>query len=146
MNYTSSVVSIVLIGIIMVLVVLFILDFTKRNESDDHPTIRLVQENFGKINPKYGKIPIKEGTSAFTEDKSVITLCLVDPKSGYIYDMNTIMYVALHELAHVITVSKDHTQEFENNFAKLLNEGKKLGFYDPSRPMPESYCGVSSVH
>jgi len=144
MNFQSSVVCIILIGIALVLGSTFILDFTGRGESDNHPTIKMVKTNFSKIDKKYGDIPIKEGNSAYTEDKSIITLCLKDPVGGGGYNDNTIMYVALHELAHVLTISKDHTPEFYKNFEKLLKIGKDLGFYNPNIPMPDSYCGVPS--
>ena len=131
-------------GVVVILLSLFILDFTNKDESDKHPVIKRIKDNFTKIDPVFSKIPIKSGDSAFTENKSVITLCLADPNNKKEYDMNTMMYVSLHELAHVITKSQGHTSEFKDNFSKLLRFGNKLGFYDPSKPMPTNYCGITS--
>lgn len=110
--------------------------------SVDNPILQRVRENFKKINESYGNIPLREGKSAFTENKSIITLCLLDPDTKNTYDMNTIMYVAIHELAHMCSMSKGHGEEFQKNFAKLLKKAAKVKVYDPSIPMPKSYCGV----
>lgn len=136
-------------SLIIVLVVSFIIFgmfilTRKERMSDIHPMLDQVRENFAKINPVYSKIPLKEGSSSYTENKNVITLCIKDPESGGYYDMNTIMYVALHELAHVVTKSQHHTDEFKKNFNILLRKGAKIGIYDPRIPIPSTYCGVNS--
>jgi hypothetical protein len=112
--------------------------------SSKHPLLDEVRDNFSKINPKYTEIPLIEGDSAYTENKAAITLCLKDPKTNTYYDMNTIMYVALHELAHMVTSSTGHGKEFKKNFANLLRTGAQLGFYNPKKPMPSTYCGVKN--
>ena len=58
--------------------------------------------------------------------------------------MNTLMYVALHELAHVVNSTHGHDDEFKKNFAKLLERATQLGIYDPTKPLPEYYCGVKT--
>ena len=75
----------------------------------------------------------------------MITLCVVDPNTGEFYDTNTITYVALHELAHVITRAdgdESHGDEFKGNFARLLKEAQAKGVYDARKPIPLTYCGV----
>lgn len=109
-----------------------------------HPMLDQVRMNFAKIDPKFGNIPLREGKSAYTENKRIITLCLVDPDSKVHYDVNTIMYVALHELAHVISKKHGHGDEFKRNFNMLLRKGAQLGIYDPRKPIPTSYCGVKN--
>ena len=126
------------------LVILAAYVFTKESyTSDDHPMLNEIRNNFAKINPKYANIPLKKGNSAYTENKAVITMCLKNPKTDEYYDMNTIMYVALHELAHIISKSHGHTEEFKNNFTNLLRKGTKLGIYNPRKPIPETYCGIN---
>ena len=58
--------------------------------------------------------------------------------------MNTITFVALHELAHVMTVSIGHTQEFWDNFKFLLKFAIAEGFYNyhPYHQQPMKYCGT----
>ena len=106
------------------------------------PLLHQVRRNFKKIDSKFNSIPLYSGDGAYTDNKSEITLCLADPKTNKEYDSNTIMYVALHELAHVISKEIGHGEEFRQNFSKLLLEGEKLGFYDPSKPMTTTYCGM----
>lgn len=112
--------------------------------STKHPLLDQVRANFAKIDPRYAEIPLRDGDSAFTENKEVITLCLVEPDTNKNYDINTLMYVALHELSHVISTSTGHGEEFKRNFAMLLKKGAELGFYDPRKPIPASYCSVKT--
>ncbi len=112
--------------------------------SHKHPILDKIRENFARLNEEYTKIPLRYGNSAFTENKSVITLCLKDPKTGKYYDMNTIMYVALHELSHMISRTHGHNDEFRDNFADILRQASAVGIYNPNIPIPDTYCGVSS--
>ena len=113
-------------------------------KSDDIPQLHEVRANFTKLDEKYGTIPLREGDSAYTENKEVITLCLKSPDTGEYYDMNTVMYVALHELAHVVSKGKGHGEEFKKNFMELLRRGALMGFYDPSKRLPSNYCGTTT--
>lgn len=112
-----------------------------------HPIIIKIKENFAKIDPVFEKIPVVDGDSSFTENKETITLCLVNPQTKQYYDMNTLMYVALHELAHVVTNNTteedSHGPAFQANFDKLLKKAQSLGFYNPKIPIPSTYCGIS---
>lgn len=113
---------------------------TRSYFSSKHPLLDQVRANFAKINPKYAEIPLRDGDSAYTENKEVITLCLNNPDTKQAYDINVLMYVALHELAHVISKSQGHGEEFKNNFALLLRKGAEIGIYNPKQPIPASYC------
>ena len=59
-------------------------------------------------------------------------------------DINTIMFVAIHELAHVMTKSIGHTPEFWDNMKFLLKKAVKLNVYHEHdyRNDPIPYCGV----
>jgi predicted metal-dependent hydrolase len=59
-------------------------------------------------------------------------------------DENTITFVAIHELAHIMTKSVGHTEEFWDNFKKLLKESVKIGIYDRENYTndPREYCGI----
>jgi len=94
------------------------------------------------LHPDYAKIPLREGNSAYTENKRTITLCLKDPETKKYYDMNTIMYVALHELGHIVSVTHGHNDEFKKNFSLLLRDAARKGIYDPRKEIPHTYCGV----
>ena len=52
--------------------------------------------------------------------------------------------MALHELAHVCTLSVGHKTEFWDNFRFLLEQARATGLHDPvdySRA-PQTYCGM----
>ena len=128
-----------LVKVLIVVVLVFLL--FKRQPSND-PMILQVRKNFRKLDPTYGEIPIMEAKrGTFTENKSTIYLCVRDPKTGMYYDMNTIMYVALHELAHVLSQKEGHTQEFLTNFNILLKKAIAAGIYVASQP-PNTYCTI----
>jgi hypothetical protein len=115
--------------------------------SSKHPLLDRIRESFSVIDPKYAKIPMQIGGSAYTENKEVITLCLKDPMSGKYYDYNTLMYVSLHELSHVITPPKyeEHGEEFKKNFSRLLSIAASKGIYNPKKAIPATYCGVGTA-
>lgn len=136
-------VTLVLVFIILFAIAVYVLDPYSYLNSQNYllDEIRVI---FYNIDPKYAAIPLREGDSSHTENKEVITLCLKNPNTGKYYDMNVLTYVALHELAHVITRDGDpndsHCAKFQENFNKLLKIAEEKGSYDPSKPIPEDYC------
>ena len=61
-----------------------------------------------------------------------------------IIDINTLVFVALHELAHTMTVEKGHTKEFIDNWKFLLNQAVAINIYKPVnyKNNIQSYCGT----
>ena len=59
-------------------------------------------------------------------------------------ELNTMMFVALHELAHTMSKSIGHTKEFWDNFRILLRNAIKLNIYKRVNynETPVKYCGV----
>ena len=57
---------------------------------------------------------------------------------------NIMMFVALHELSHVMTKSVGHTPEFWDNFRFLLKIAIKLKLYQnvDFNSEPHEYCGT----
>jgi hypothetical protein len=64
-----------------------------------------------------------------------IGLCLDD-------DENTLFFVVLHELSHVITKEYGHTDKFWKNFEFMIKQAVKLGVYDYKdyNKNPINYC------
>jgi len=108
----------------------------------EHFLVSDLKEKLAIVDPTFRDLDIREGTSAFTEDKSIIYLCLRD-EAGRFYPINTLMYVGLHEIAHLLNrVDFGHTPAFYDQFNKLLCKAAAKGVYDPSAKHPEFYCGV----
>ena len=100
-------------------------------------------------NPKkiYETLPTSEYT-AYSENKGEkLAFCLDTEKNsqGRLIDVNTLMYVALHELSHVATESIGHTDEFWENIKFLITEAKEIEVYNPVdyKKEPSRYCGMN---
>lgn len=116
----------------------------KETKSDQDNVKRLIKN----YNPKqiYETLPTSEYT-AYSENKGEkLAFCLDTEKDskGKLIDENTLMYVALHELSHIASVSIGHTDEFWNNFKFLITESKKINIYNPIdySKTPARYCGM----
>jgi hypothetical protein len=83
-----------------------------------------------------------EDNESYTINKKVIHLCTKDPRNGRYYDKNTLMFVVLHELAHVLCSDVGHTDSFSVINQALLDHAVKCGFYDPSKPFVKNYCSL----
>lgn len=137
--------KVIIFVIITFLVIALISSENNESYTPSNPIIDEIKRRFEVISPRFKNIPIKEGDRSFTEDKTEITLCLKHPHTKEYYDMNTLTYVGLHELSHILTKAhgKDsHAAEFKNNFTNLLNIAAERGVYDPSLSIPESYCNI----
>lgn len=111
----------------------------------DDPDVKRLVEGF---NPKKisETLPNSELT-AYSENKGEkIAFCLNKTKeSSTLIDINTLTFVAIHELAHVMTKSVGHKQEFWQNFKFLLENAKTANIYVPVdyKKKPENYCGMT---
>ena len=91
-------------------------------------------------------LPTSEFT-AYSENKGEkIAFCLDTEKNGKgrLIDLNTLTFVAIHELSHVASKSVGHTPEFWSNFKFLLQEAEKINIYIPIdySKNPKKYCGM----
>ena len=79
---------------------------------------------------------------AFSVDKTSVHLCLRD-QQGRLEDLNTSMFVLLHELAHVATQDYGHSAAFWANMRFLLELAEKVGVYTyhDYTSRTSTYCG-----
>lgn len=114
----------------------------KKYPNDDD--VKRLVENFNptKISET---LPTSEYT-AYSENKGEkLAFCLDKRKNEeQLIDINTLTFVAIHELSHIMTKSEGHLQEFWKNFKFLLQNAKDAGIYKPVdyKKKPESYCGM----
>lgn len=95
-----------------------------------------------------GKFDI-EGVTSYTVNKGErIVLCMRN-REGQLHHMNLVMFVLLHELAHIMSVSKSitrHNEEFQQNLAFLVEHAKSIGVYESNVDgKSENYCGMPDV-
>ncbi len=100
-----------------------------------------------KFNPKkiYETLPTSEYTAYSQNKGEKLAFCLNTKKNGgKLIDLNTLTFVAIHELAHIASKSIGHNEEFWNNFKFLLEEAEIIGIYKPEdyKENPKNYCGM----
>jgi len=114
---------------------------------EKYPNDPRVKRLVSGFNPKKicETLPTSELT-AYSENKGEkLAFCLNTTKKGNkLIDLNTLTFVALHELSHIMTESVGHKQEFWQNFKFLLQNAKHSGIYDPIdyKKNPQQYCGM----
>jgi hypothetical protein len=86
-------------------------------------------------------------STSYSENKGDrIVVCLRDKQKPYpLIDENTITFVVLHEMAHLMTTSVGHTPEFWANFRRILQDAIGAGIYQQVNyaRTPVEYCGMS---
>ena len=89
----------------------------------------------GIDDPKYTSYSINKGEQ--------IVLCL--RTNNKLMDLNTMMFVVLHEMAHVCSISIGHTEEFWSNFKWILEESINIGIYKKQdfKLNNVEYCGMT---
>ena len=116
----------------------------KETHGDD-ARVQLLLKNYnaGKI---VETLPTSKYT-AYSEDKGrKLAFCLRKEKDGMqLIDLNTLTFVAIHELGHLMTTSIGHERDFWLNFKFLLKEANKIGIYEPVDYSKENkeYCGMN---
>jgi hypothetical protein len=111
----------------------------------EEPYKRLVE----KFNPNVlEENDLGAHSTSYSENKGEkIVVCLRDKTTAPfpLVDTNIIMFVLIHEMAHLMTYSIGHTPEFWTNFRKLLHEGVQCGVYRAENytKNPVQYCGMT---
>jgi hypothetical protein len=112
-----------------------------------YPNDKRVQKLVKGFNPKKISETLPTSTlTAYSENKGEkIAFCLNTTKDGdKLIDLNTLTFVAIHELAHIMTTSIGHKQDFWQNFKFLLINAKEANIYHPVdyKKKPKQYCGM----
>jgi hypothetical protein len=121
-----------------------LVDYLKKKYPDDPRVVRLVNG----FNPKRisETLPTSKFT-AYSENKGEkLAFCLNTTKEGdRLIDEHTLIFVAFHELSHIMTESVGHKQEFWKNFKFVLEKAKEAKIHDPAnyKENPKKYCGMT---
>tara|TARA_B100001248_G_C27322176_1_gene427304 strand:+ start:194 stop:769 length:576 start_codon:yes stop_codon:yes gene_type:complete len=115
------------------------------NENDDSKGeyIKNLKESF---NPEYitENIPGSIYVAYSVNKGEELSLCIRDKDTEAFIDDNTIIFVAIHELSHIMTPETGHTPLFWDNMKYLLEQASSQGIYmhvDYSQS-PVEYCGM----
>ena len=120
-----------------------ICNIMKEKYPDDESVKRMVK----RFNPdnitEAGKNNQYTSYSVNKGEKLVFCIRQKDEKESLV-DENTITFVSIHELAHIMTKSVGHTEEFWDNFKRLLKEAIEANLYTKENysQNPREYCGI----
>ena len=117
--------------------------FMREKYPEDEAVIRM-NEKFNSDNiTEAGKNNQYTSYSVNKGEKIVFCIRQKDEEESLV-DENTMTFVSIHELAHIMTKSVGHTSEFWDNFKRLLKEAIDNNLYnheDYSKE-PKDYCGI----
>jgi predicted metal-dependent hydrolase len=114
-------------------------------EKPDNDDVKRLVSNYnvdniseGTENSNYTSYSVNKG------EKIVFCLRERDGSEKFVNE-NVLMYVATHELGHLMTKDIGHTQAFWNNFKYLLNEAVNIEVYEKVdyQKNPIDYCGLN---
>ena len=118
------------------------MEYLAARHPKDVRTQRLL-DNLAEI--KMEESPFEDDTSSYTVNKGeLIALCIRNKEDKDFHDWNTLLFVLIHELGHVASVTTGHNEEFIRNFKWLLERANEAGLYKPVdySKSPITYCGV----
>ena len=108
------------------------------------------KEQIERLNDKINSTLFSENdphssyTSYSVNKGDEIVFCLKSKKTNEYHDMNLMMYVAIHELAHVANKEYGHGESFKMIFAFLASAALEANIYNKIdfKSYPTEYCGM----
>jgi hypothetical protein len=117
-----------------------------KNNKNNYPNEIEYINNLSKINDVLiMESSSDEKTTSYTINKGdKMVFCIRSKLFDNIHDMNTIMYVVIHEMAHVACPEFGHGELFKKIFKFLLKEASNIKIYNivDYRKEPINYCGM----
>ena len=114
----------------------------------DKPQVKQLIQNFDADPSRfYESTPDADLTSYSVNKGESVHLCLRQRETNNesLVPEDVMMFVAIHEMAHMITKTIGHGPDFWNNFGWLLKESESAGLYKSQnfKAHPVKYCGMS---
>jgi hypothetical protein len=110
---------------------------------DKGPAIIRLREAF---NPDYitENIPGSMYVAYSVNKGEELSICIRNKETEKFMDNNIILFVAIHEIAHIMTSETGHTEAFWDNMKYLLQEAISMGIYQYTdySVQPTVYCGM----
>jgi hypothetical protein len=114
---------------------------------ENYPDLEITKKLNDGFNPDkiVETLPTSELT-AYSENKGEkLAFCLETEKgNNKLIDINTLTFVAIHELSHIGSKEVGHGDEFWSNFKFLLQRATEIKVYDPVdyKKKPKRYCSM----
>lgn len=115
----------------------------ENNPTDER--VKILKERFkNTILQEYDGNGNQTSFSINKGEKIVLCLRSKDGRNTLV-NKNLLLFVALHELSHIMTKSIGHNPDFWENFKFVLKECQKNGLYKciDFSSNPQSYCGIT---
>jgi len=114
---------------------------------EKYPEDERVDRLFRKFQPEKiseGNVDSNYTTYTLNKGEKIVFCLRTRDAQDKLHKLNLILFVAIHELGHIMTISQGHTEEFQDNFKFITEEAVKLGTYKPEnyRQNPVNYCGI----
>jgi predicted metal-dependent hydrolase len=92
----------------------------------------------------YENDPHSNLTSFSVNKGEEIALCLKSKKTGEMHELNLMMYVTIHEMAHIACPEIGHGELFQKIFKFLCEQAIRINIYkyDDYDSNPVEYCGM----
>jgi predicted metal-dependent hydrolase len=133
-----------IIGILNTNVLKFLDFLVKKYPEDDR--VRKMKKRYRPQNVMEGSPFNKENSTSYSLSKGEkIVFCIRSGKDpNQFHNTNLLMFVVIHELAHLASSSYGHNGEFRDNFKFLLQEAMDNGFYNriDFDKNNKEYCGM----
>ncbi len=120
-----------------------VIDHMRQTYPDD-PDVRRLVSNFDPDAISEGGMEV--GYTSYSVNKGEkIVLCIRQSSDDSFVDENVLTYVALHELAHLMTKEVGHPKTFWTNFKRIATEAISIGVYRKTdfNSKPQAYCGIT---
>jgi hypothetical protein len=113
-----------------------------------YPTKKCVVQILGRFDPNNiseGSHDTKYSTYTLNKGEKIVYCLRHRDGSNQLHDLNTLMFVGIHEMAHISSETYGHNDEFKENFIFLLKEAISIGVYKnvDYRDNPIHYCGMT---
>ena len=126
------------------------IDSTNHNEYIN----KRVQQLFGNYNNNsvFEISPLNaEGVTSYSDNKTSLILCMRKKEGkNKLHDINTMMFVVVHELAHIMNNRWGHikSSKFWELFKFMLINAIEIGIYEPVNYAlhPIVYCGLKITY
>jgi hypothetical protein len=117
----------------------------KDNYSEYKKYIELLEKGFNSNRTTIYENKKDTDTTSYNVNKGEeMVFCLKDKKTNNLHDMNLLMYVAIHEMAHIACPEIGHGYLFQKIFKFLTETAIKLKLYTKYdfESKPVEYCGM----
>ena len=135
---------IILLALIIILILFLFYHYTrKENFTNENEYVTKLKKIISIIDPEFSDLEIYPGKESVTVDKKRIYVCLRDPDTKEYYPFDVMLYVTLHEIAHLKSKTysiKNHNEEFKLNFNELLSQAHNKGILQKDVDVPKNYC------